>query len=91
MNLSILKKSKLLRRDVGIENRLELVSYDFGNDLIDAVTKGYGRKSSKELGLSTLGMRAIKVELKLSDILPLYLHSSINFNRSAPKMSKKAE
>lgn len=52
--------------------------------------KDIGLKSLKEEGLSTLGMRVMKVDLKPSDILPLLLISSMIPVRSIPKTLKKA-
>jgi len=51
--------------------------------------KDIGLKSSKEEDLSALGIRAMKVELKASDILPRLRQSSMILNRSTPMMSKK--
>jgi len=50
-----------------------------------------GQKSSKDAGESDFGMRAMKVALMASYILPVVLHSSTTLSRSFPLRSKNAK
>ena len=66
MNLPMIQKCKLFLFNMSGQERLDVICNDFGDDLVDTVTRGNGLNSLKLVGLSDLGIRAIKVVLKPS-------------------------
>ena len=75
MDISVFKKPNC-SSEIFVEREvLNLSAIIFDINLYIALHKDIGLKSPKYLGLSTLGISTMEVELKLDGILPEFLHS----------------
>jgi hypothetical protein len=73
------------------QNRSDPFCNDFCYDLITKVTQSNRRKSLKDEGQLTFGIRAIKFEFKDMITSPLILVSSTASSKSFPTNSKKCK
>ena len=91
MDISVLKKPNF-SSEICVEREvLNLSAIIFDINLYIALHNDIVLKSLKDLGLSTLGISTMEVELKLDRILPEVLVSLITLNGSSPNTSMKAK
>ena len=91
MDISVFKKPNC-SSEICVEREvLNLSAIIFDINLYIALHKDIGLKSPKYLGLSTLGISTMEVELKLDEILPEVLDSLIILNGSSPNTSMKSK
>ena len=88
-DLALTEESKLFHGNHPRKNRFNMKRNSFRYDFLNSVADRDGSVIIKDEGFSVLGMRAKKVTLKPSYILPVLLHSSMAYNRSSPISSKK--